>query len=41
MEKLKHSNYKNKNIETEYLDNMGKTQFLKVQNRLLELEKKL
>ena len=33
------SNYKNKNIERKYLNNMQKIQFLKVKNILLELEK--
>ena len=32
-------NYKNENIERKYLNNMGKNQFLKVKNSLLELEK--
>ena len=39
MENSKHSNYKNKNIETKYLNDMQKTRFLKVKNSLLELEK--
>ena len=30
MENSKHSNYKNKNIEARYLNNMQKIQFLKV-----------
>ena len=37
-ENSKHSNYKNKNIETKYLYNMQKTRFSKVKNSLLELE---
>ena len=37
MEKLKHLNYKNKNIETKYLNNVQRNRFLKVQNSLLEL----
>ena len=36
---MKNSNYKNENIEIRYLNNMGKKQFLKVKNSLLELEK--
>ena len=39
MENLRHSNYKNENIETKYLNNKQITQFLKVKNSLLELEK--
>ena len=34
MENSKHSNYKNENIETKYLNNMRKTRFLKVKNNL-------
>ena len=37
MENSKHSNHKNENIETKYLNNMNKTRFLKVKNTLLEL----
>ena len=37
METLKHSGYKNENIEIKYLNNMQKIQFLKVKNSLLEL----
>ena len=40
MKNSKHSNYKNENIETKYLNNMQKTRFSKVKNNLLELEKK-
>ena len=36
---MENSNYKNENIETKYLNNMQKKQFLKVNNSLLELEK--
>ena len=36
---MENSNYENKNIETIYLNNMGKNQYLKVKNSLLELEK--
>ena len=32
-------NYKNKNIERKFLNNMRKNQFLKVKNSLSELEK--
>ena len=35
---MENSNYKNKNIETKYLSNMRKNQFL-IKNGLLELEK--
>ena len=31
--------YKNKNIESKYLNNVRNNQFLKVKNSLLELEK--
>ena len=34
---MENSNYKNKTIETKYLNNMQKKQFLKVKNSLLEL----
>ena len=36
---MKNPNYKNKNIEEKYLNNMQKNQFLNVKNSLLELEK--
>ena len=36
--KLKKLNYKNENIETKYLNNLQKTQSLKVKKTLLELE---
>ena len=36
---MKYSSYKNKNIKRKYLNNMGKNQFLKVKNSLLDLEK--
>ena len=39
MENSKHYNYKNENIETNDLNNMQKTQFLKVKYSLLELER--
>ena len=39
MENSKHSNYRNENIETKYLNNMQKTRFLKVKNNLFEMEK--
>ena len=32
-------NYKKENIERKYLENMQNIQFLKIKNRLLELEK--
>ena len=32
-------NYKKENIERKYLENMQNIQFLKIENRLLELEK--
>ena len=35
---MKNPNYKNKNTERKYLNNMQKNQFLKVKNSLLELE---
>ena len=35
---MENPNYKNKNIETKYLNNMQKNQFLKAKNSLLELE---
>ena len=37
--RIKNLNYKNKNIERKYLNNMWKKQFLKVKNSLLKLEK--
>ena len=37
--RMKNPNYKNKNIEEKYLNNMQKNQFLNVKNSLLELEK--
>ena len=37
--RIDNSNYKNKNTEKAYLNNMRKNQFLKVKNSLLELEK--
>ena len=36
---MENSNYKIENIETKYLNNMQKTQFLEVKNSLLESEK--
>ena len=39
IENSKHSGFKNENIETKYLHNTEKTQFLNVKNSLLELEK--
>ena len=36
---MENSNYKNIYIETKYLNNMRKNQFLKVKNNLLELDK--
>ena len=36
---MENSNYKNENIETKYLNEMPKNQFLKVRNTILELEK--
>ena len=36
---MENSNYKNKNIETIYLNNRQKKQSLKVKNSRLELEK--
>ena len=38
MENSKHSNYKNENTETKYLNNMRKTRFLKVKNSFLQLQ---
>ena len=35
---MENPNYKNKNIEIKYLNNMQKNQFLKAKNSLLELE---
>ena len=37
--RIEKSNYKIKNIDGKYLNNMHKKQFLKVKNSLLELEK--
>ena len=37
---MENRNYKNKNIEKKYLNNMQKSQFLKVKNNLVELEKR-
>ena len=36
---MENPSYKNQNIETKYLKNMQKNQFLKVNNSLLELDK--
>ena len=36
---MENPNYKKKNIEKKYLNNMRKNQFLKLKNNLLELEK--
>ena len=36
---MENLNYKNENIEKNYLNNMRKNQILKVKNSLLELEK--
>ena len=36
---MENSNYKNIYIETKYLNNMRKNQFLKAKNNLLELDK--
>ena len=36
---MENPNYKNENIETKYLNNTQKNEFLKVKNSLLELEK--
>ena len=33
---MENSNYKTENIETKYLNNMQKNQFLKIKNSLLE-----
>ena len=38
MGNLKHLNYKSKNIETNYLNNMRNYRFLQVKNSLFELE---
>ena len=38
---MENTNYKNKIIETKYLHDMQKNQFLKVKNSLLELENKV
>ena len=37
--RMENPSYKNKNIERKYLNNMWKSQFLKVKNSLLELQK--
>ena len=37
--RMENPSYKNKNIESKYLNNVRKNQFLKVKNSLLELEK--
>ena len=37
--RMENPSYKNENIERKYLNNMGKNQFLQVNNSLLELEK--
>ena len=39
MNRLGHQNYKNKNTETKYLNNIRKSRTLKVKNSLLELKK--
>ena len=36
---MENPNYKKRNIERKYLNNMRKNQFLKVKTSLLELEK--
>ena len=36
---MENPSYKNQNIETKYLKNMQKNQFLKVNNSLVELDK--
>ena len=36
---MENPSYKNKNIESKYLNNVRNNQFLKVKNSLLELEK--
>ena len=36
---MENPNYKNENIETKYLNNMRKNQFLKLKSSLLELKK--
>ena len=36
---MQNLDYKNKNIERKYLENMQNNQFLKIKNSLLELEK--
>ena len=38
---MENLNYKSKNIERKYFKNMRKSQFLKVKDSLLELEKKI
>ena len=37
--RMKNPSYKSEHIERKYLNNMGKNQFLKVKNSLLELIK--
>ena len=37
--RMENPSYKNKNIESKYLNNVRNNQFLKVKNSLLELEK--
>ena len=39
--RVENLNYKNKDIERKYLENMWNIQLLKIKNRLLELEKDL
>ena len=39
MNRLGNQNYKNKNTETKYLNNIRKSRTLKVKNSLLELKK--
>ena len=38
---MENSNYKNKNLEIKYLNNIPKDRLLKVNNSILELEKDL
>ena len=40
-ERMENPSYKNENIEKEYLNNVPKSQILKVKNSLLELQKDL
>ena len=37
--RMENPSYKNKNMESKYLNNVRNNQFLKVKNSLLELEK--